>query len=101
MVSTRRKRKQNSTVFTQLNDLPDNFLIGKDYLDTHTGIIEDTIGENVASCNTNHLIPTISSEVDMQTLERSISSRVRSEVDKEVKKVTWRNLGSNGLFVIT
>ena len=48
------------------------------------------INDNIASSSRNHSIPVNFCQVDMQTLEKSITNIVRSELDKAVAKVETR-----------
>ena len=65
-------------------------MIAKDNYDTQMQNRTNSIGENATSGNTNHLAPVNGSQVYLQTLERSIAVKVRSEVDNAVGNIETR-----------
>ena len=87
IVSTRRKRQQNRKLLNQKDAFADFFSIKQDNRDSQNESRESTVGENVPSTNTNQLIPVNGSQVVMQTIERSITNRVRSDKNNIVVTV--------------
>ena len=55
--------------------------------ETQYGCGTDAKNENFIASGTNHLIPVNGSQIDMQSLSRNISDRVRCEMDKVVGTV--------------
>ena len=65
-------------------------MMGQNNHDTQIENRGSTIGEKVASGNTNHSIPVDSSQVHMRTFERAITKTVRNEVDIAISTVETR-----------
>ena len=81
MVPWFRHREKDDKNPNKLAELTDVLMIKLDNRDIRTQSRLITLGENVASGNTNYLIPPNGSQADMQTVESSFTDRLSSEVD--------------------
>ena len=85
MVSTRNKR-----LLSQLGEFHTYFIVGQYTHETQTENGSNTMEENIISSNANNPTQVISCRVDVHTLEQSIDSKVRSEVDDMMTTVEIR-----------
>ena len=90
MVFTCRKRQQNRRIINKLDGVAASFMMGQYNKDTQIKRRPSTLFGNVGSNSTNLSIPINGSEVDMQSIERSITDRVCCEVDNMVVTVDTR-----------
>ena len=80
MVSTKEKKQQNKTLFSQLNERVTDFLSGQSNQDNQTESGDTMILGGIFSCNASKLTRVNYSQVELHTFE-NIVKKVRSEMD--------------------
>ena len=84
------KRQPNRCLPRQLDALTDGFMIRQDINDSQTENRLNMVDKNSTFGGANHIIPVNRSQVDMQTLERSVTGRMLTEVDNAIATVHAR-----------
>ena len=90
MISTRKKKQLIRRILYQLDETVGYiiFVITSTKIE-NTGKV-DKVHEDVNPYNANHSVAKSGSQVDMQTLEKNISEKLRSEVESVVDTVETR-----------
>ena len=86
MLSILRKGIQYKKLLSQLDEFTEEIMIGKDAPNTRT----DNRANIYGSSNPNHLAPVNGSQVDIHSLEKSITDKARSELANASARVGTR-----------
>ena len=90
MVSTKKKKQQNKRRFSQLIERDTDFMIGQSNQDEQVEGIDNLICSGTSSNDASNPTQINYPQVDVQTAEESIVSKVGSEVDNVVTSVETR-----------
>ena len=81
MVSTKKKKQHNKSLFSQLSECDADFVVGQSNHEAQTSNKTNAVDEGTSSNNITGPIHVNSPQVYMHTLEENIVRKVRGEVD--------------------
>ena len=90
MVSTRKKKQENTRLFNQLCERNTNFITGQSNQDKQTDSSDDTLRRGTSSDNASNPAQINYPQVYVHTFAETIVSKVRSEVDNVTISVETR-----------